>query len=103
MSLSVNILVLLFVKRTVTVTLKRQMTNFYGNATQDDLVNVTIPVLSKHNCASEMCVNLNIMSFDELLRKFVYRFRYRLGTSLNCIIDNMFSSNVLLYSDIWAW
>ena len=28
--------------------------------------------LSKHNSASEMCVNLNIMSFGELLRKYVY-------------------------------
>ena len=28
--------------------------------------------LPKHNSASVMCVNLNIMSFVELLRKYVY-------------------------------
>ena len=59
--------------------------------------------LPKHNSASEMCVNLNIMSFGELLRKYVYSFRFRLGASLNCIIDNIYSSNVPLHSDIWAW
>ena len=59
--------------------------------------------LSKHNSASEMCVNLNIMSFGEFLRKYVYSFRSRLGTSLNCITDNVYSSNIPLHSDIWAW
>ena len=59
--------------------------------------------LPKHNSVSEMCVNLNIMSFGELLRKYVYSFRFRLGASLNCIIDNIYSSNVPLHSDIWAW
>ena len=54
--------------------------------------------LPKHNSASEMCVNLNIMSFGELLRKYVYSFRFRLGASLNCIIDNIYSSNVPLHS-----
>ena len=29
--------------------------------------------LPKHNSASEMFINLNILSFGELLRKFVYR------------------------------
>ena len=59
--------------------------------------------LPKHNNASEMCVNLNIMSFGELLRKYVYSFRLRLGASLNCIIDNIYSSNVPLHSDICSW
>ena len=59
--------------------------------------------LPKHNSASEMCLYLNIMSFGELLRKYVYSFRFRLGALLNCIIDNMYSSNVPLHSDIWAW
>ena len=58
--------------------------------------------LPKHNSASEMCVNLNIMSFGELLRKYVYSFRSRLGASLDCIIDNIYSSKALLYSDICA-
>ena len=34
--------------------------------------------LPKHNSASEMYVCLNIMSFGELLRKYVYSFRLRL-------------------------
>ena len=59
--------------------------------------------LPKHNSASEMCVNLNIMSFGELLRKYVYSFRLRLGASLYCIIVNIYSSNVPLHSDIWSW
>ena len=59
--------------------------------------------LPKPNSAIKMCVNLNIMSFGELLGKYVYSFRSRLGDSLNCIIDNIYSSNVPLHSDIWAW
>ena len=50
-----------------------------------------------------MCINLNIMSFGELLRKYVHSFRFRLGVSLNCIINNIYSSIVPLHSDIWAW
>ena len=34
--------------------------------------------LPKYNSASEMFVNLNIPSFDELLRKFVYSFKSRI-------------------------
>ena len=59
--------------------------------------------LPKHNSASEMCVYLKIMSFGELLRKYVYSFRLRLGTSLNCIIDKIYSSNIPQHSDIWSW
>ena len=50
--------------------------------------------LPKHNSASEMCENLNIMSFGELSRKYVDSYRFRLGVSLNCNIDNIYSSNV---------
>ena len=50
-----------------------------------------------------MFVSLNIMSFGELLRKYVYSFRFRLGVSLSCNIDNIYNSSVPLYSDIWAW
>ena len=35
--------------------------------------------IPKYNSASEMCVCLNILSFDELLRKCVYSFRNRLA------------------------
>ena len=37
--------------------------------------------LPSHNSASSMFVNLNIPSFGELLRKYVYNFRNRLETS----------------------
>ena len=57
----------------------------------------------KHNSASEMCLRLNIMSFGELIRKYVYSFRSRLGASLNCIIDKIYNSNVSLHSNKWAW
>ena len=59
--------------------------------------------LPKHNSAGEMCVNINIIAFGELLRKYGLSFRSRLGASLNCIIDNIYSSNVPLQSNIWAW
>ena len=42
-------------------------------------------------------------SFGELLRKYVCSFRSRLGAWLNCIIDNIYGSNIPLHSDIWAW
>ena len=41
--------------------------------------------IPKYNSASEMFVCLNIPSFDELLRKYVYSFRNRLVCSQNCI------------------
>ena len=59
--------------------------------------------LRKHNSASEMCVCLNIMSFSELLRNYLYSFRLRLSSSLNSIINNIYMSIVPLYSNIWAW
>ena len=43
------------------------------------------------------------MSFGELLRKYVYSFRARLGASLNCVIDNIYSFNVPLQSDKVWW
>ena len=36
--------------------------------------------LPSHNSASDMFVNLNIPSFEELLRKYVYSFRNSLET-----------------------
>ena len=59
--------------------------------------------LHRHNSASEMCVRLNIMSFGELLRKYLYSFRLRLSSSLYSIIDNIYMSIAPLYSHIWAW
>ena len=42
--------------------------------------------LPKHNSASEMFVNLNILSFRELLRKFVYSFQSRVIMSDNILL-----------------
>ena len=59
--------------------------------------------IPKYNSASEMFVCLNIPSFDELFRKYVYSFRNRLVSSQNCILISICSSIVPLYSIIWAW
>ena len=61
--------------------------------------------LPSHNSAStcSMFVNLNIPSFGELLRKYVYNFRNRLETSDNVIIRGLYSSHLPLQSDIWNW
>ena len=59
--------------------------------------------IPKYNSASEMFVCLNIPSFDELLRKYVYSFRNRLVTSQNCILISISSSTAPLYSIILAW
>ena len=59
--------------------------------------------LPQHNSASEMFVNLNILSFGELLRKFVYSFQSRLIISDNILLSGIFNSTTPLYSPIWAW
>ena len=45
-----------------------------------------------------MFVNLNIPSFEKLLRKYVYSFRNRLETSDNIIIHGIYLSQLLLQS-----
>ena len=57
--------------------------------------------LPSHNSASSMFVNLNIPSFGELLRKYVYNFRNRLETSDNVIIREIYLSHSTLQSGIW--
>ena len=57
--------------------------------------------LPSHNSASAMFVNLNIPSFGELLRKYVYNFRNRLETSDNVIIRGIYLSHFPLQSGIW--
>ena len=44
------------------------------------------------NSASEMFVNLNIRSFDELLRMFVFGFRSRIINSNNLLISSIYNS-----------
>ena len=43
----------------------------------------------KYNSASEMFVNLNIPSFGELLRKFVFNFKCRVMNSDNLLVNGM--------------
>ena len=59
--------------------------------------------LPSHNSASSMSVNLNIPSFGELLRKYVYNFRNRLETSDNVIIRGIYLSHITFQSGIWDW
>ena len=58
--------------------------------------------LPKHNSASEMFVNLNILSFGELLRKFVYSFQSRVIMSDNILLSGISYSITPLYSPIWV-
>ena len=43
----------------------------------------------KYNSASEMSVNLNILSFDDLLQKCVYCFRSRIQDSGNSLVNGI--------------
>ena len=60
-------------------------------------------VLPGHNSESDMFVNLNIPSFGELLRKYVYSFRNTFETNDNIIIHAIYLSQFLLQSGIWVW
>ena len=55
------------------------------------------------NRASEMFVNLNIHSFDEMLRIFTFGFMSRFIVSNNLLISNIYNSPCRLYSNIWSW
>ena len=59
--------------------------------------------LPKYNSASEMFVNLNIPSFNELLRKFVFSFKTRIIESDNSLVNGIVTSTISLFSSIWAW
>ena len=59
--------------------------------------------LPKYNSASEMFVNLNISSFNELLRKFVFSFKTRIIESDNSLMNGIVTSTISLFSSIWAW
>ena len=50
-----------------------------------------------------MFVNLNIPSFDELLRKCVYSFNSRIQDSCNSLVNGIVKSSVPLFSRIWTW
>ena len=59
--------------------------------------------LLKYNSASEIFVNLNILSFGEQLRKSVFSFRKRIINSDNSLVHGIVNSASLLFSKIWAW
>ena len=59
--------------------------------------------LPKYNSVSEMFVNLNILSFDELLRKFVFSFRSRIQDLGNSLVNGIVKSSLLLVSKICVW
>ena len=59
--------------------------------------------LPKYSSASEMFVNLNISSFNELLRKFVFSFKTRIIESDNSLVNGIVTSTISLFSSIWAW
>ena len=56
-----------------------------------------------HNSASKMFVNLNIKSFGEMLRSFVYSFRSRIMISGNLMLIGIYHSPCIIYSKLWAW
>ena len=47
-----------------------------------------------YNSASEMFVNLNILSFSELLRKFVFSFKTRIIESENSFVNGIVTSTI---------
>ena len=51
------------------------------------------------NSASEMFVNLNIYSFDEMLRIFTFGFMSRVSVSSNLFISSIYNSPCRLYSN----
>ena len=55
------------------------------------------------NSASEMFVNLNIRSLDELLRMFVFGFRSRIINFNNLLISSIYNSTCRIYSNMWTW
>ena len=80
-----------------TVTAMRKLRIAYNNSLRRLL---GIP---KYNSASEMFVQLNIKSFGELLRKYVFCFINRLTISDNSILVSICDSSVPIFSNIWNW
>ena len=56
--------------------------------------------LLKHNSASEMCIDLNIVSSSELLPKFVFSFKAKVIESDNSLVHYIVKSTILLFSTI---
>ena len=59
-----------------------------------------------YNSTSEMFVRLEILSFGELLRKFVFSFKTRFSVSHNsCLQSTSLYTTLkfLFFSNFWAW
>ena len=79
----------------VTVTAMRNFRIVYSNSLHRLL---GIP---KYNSASEMFVQLNIKSFGQFLRKYVFCFICRLIISVKSILASMCDSSVPIFLKIW--
>ena len=73
-----------------TVTSMRKLKIAYNNSLRRVLN------LSKCNSASEMFVNLNILSYDQLLRKFVSSFMSRIQDSGNSLVNGIVKGHYLM-------
>ena len=59
--------------------------------------------IPKYNSASEMFVQLNMKSYGELLRKYVFCFINRLILSDNSILASICDASVPIFSKNWNW
>ena len=57
--------------------------------------------LPKYNNASEIFVNLGILSFGELLRNIVFSFKTPISVSHNSCLQSIYNSEIPLYSTIY--
>ena len=80
----------------ITVTAMKKLKIAYNNGLTR-LLN-----LPKYNSTSEMFVNLNILSFGELLRKFVISFKSRIMNSDNLLVNGILRSATPLFNKTWA-
>ena len=63
---------------------------------------IRILTLLKYNSATEMFVNLNILSFSELLQKLVFSVKTQIIESDNPLVNGIVTSTISLFSAIWA-
>ncbi len=56
--------------------------------------------LPRWNSASNMFVNYNVFSFEEVMRKYVYSMVTRLSNSENCILKSLWKHDIHLNSHI---
>ena len=76
--------VLIFLSFFLSVTAMKKLKTAYNNGLRG------LPNLPKYNSASEMFVNLNIPSFGELLRKFVFSFKSAIMNSDNLLYSEWY-------------